>query len=76
MTINILVADDQQVLTSGNWIEKMNIRFLPSDNDMSQEDIAELNSSINLDSLLAYRVAVGRNTRQTLVVVQHLKGAV
>ncbi|MGM0881539.1 MAG: DinB family protein [Bacillota bacterium] len=66
MTMSILVADDQQVLSSENWLEKMNVRFLHSGNDMSQVDIAELSSSINLDSLLAYRVAVGRHTRQII----------
>lgn len=66
MTMNILIADDQQVLYAGNWFEKMNTRFAHSGNDMSQEDIADLSLNINFESLLAYRIAVGRQTRQII----------
>ncbi|BCG59261.1 DinB family protein [Paenibacillus sp. URB8-2] len=66
MTMSILVADDQQVLCAGNWFEKMNTRFLHSGNEMSEEDIVDLSSSINFESLLAYRTAVGKHTRQII----------
>lgn len=66
MTINILVADGQQVLHSDNWLQKMNITFPHSGNSMSDDDIAELSSSIHIDSLLEYRKAVGKKTRQII----------
>ncbi|MNJ48088.1 DinB superfamily protein [compost metagenome] len=70
MTMNILVADRQQVLHSGHWLQKMNIRFPHSGNSMSDDDIAELSSVINIDSLLEYRIAVGKQTRQIISSLQ------
>lgn len=64
MTMNILVADNQQVLNTANWLEKMNISFAHSGNDMSNEDIAVLSSRVDLNRLLAYREAVGRQTQE------------
>lgn len=70
MTMNILVADSQQVIHSEHWLQKMNIRFTHSGNSMSDDDIAELSSLINIESLLEYRIAVGKQTRQ---IVSSLK---
>jgi hypothetical protein len=70
MTMNILVADDQQVLFAGSWLEKMNTEFSHSGNNMSEEDIAELSSKIDYDSLLAYRAAVGRQTQQVISLLK------
>ncbi|WP_042478439.1 DinB family protein [Bacillus ndiopicus] len=66
MTMNILVANSQQVLYSDSWLQKMNIRFSHSGNEMSCEDIAELSSSIDIDALLEYRVNVGKQTRRVI----------
>ncbi|MDF2927170.1 MAG: DinB family protein [Paenibacillaceae bacterium] len=70
MTMNILVANSQQVLHSDDWLQKMNIRFPHSGNSMSDEDIAELSSGIHLESLLEYRTAVGKQTRQIVSSLQ------
>lgn len=70
MTMNILIADDQQVLFSDSWLEKMNIEFVHSGNNMCEEEIAELSSRIDFDSLLAYRAAVGRKTRQVVSLLK------
>lgn len=70
MTMNILVANEQQVLKTGSWLEKMNIKFAHSGNNMSEEDIAELSSKIDLESLLAYRAAVGKQTRQVVPLLK------
>lgn len=66
MTMNILVAGGQQVLHTGNWLRKMNIRFLHSGNAMGEGDVAELSSRIDREALLEYRVAVGRQTRRMI----------
>lgn len=66
MTMNILVIDKQQVLHTTNWLEKMNITFTHSGNDMSDQDIAVLSSTINFNSLLEYREAVGRRTQEII----------
>ncbi|KTD86205.1 hypothetical protein [Paenibacillus etheri] len=70
MAMSILVADDQQALYSGNWFEKMNTRFTHSGNEMSEEEIAELSSSINFESLLAYKTVVGKQTRQIISMLK------
>ncbi|AOZ94448.1 hypothetical protein [Paenibacillus crassostreae] len=70
MTMSILVADDQQALYSGNWFETMNTRFTHSGNEMSEEEIAELSSSISFESLLAYKTAVGKQTRQIISMLK------
>ncbi|MCP1308840.1 DinB family protein [Paenibacillus tyrfis] len=57
MTMNILVANDQQVLYSDDWLQKMNIRFPHSGNGMADDDIAELSSRIDMGALLEYRIA-------------------
>ena len=64
--MNILVANDQQVLNTTNWLEKMKIEFPHSGNDMSQEDIATLSSKIDIPSLLQYRAAVGKQTQHVI----------
>ncbi|BBI30864.1 hypothetical protein [Cohnella abietis] len=48
----------------------MDTRFPHSGNDMSVEDIAELSSRIDFDSLLAYRMAVGKQTRQIVSTLE------
>ncbi|MEH6944721.1 DinB family protein [Bacillus sp. JJ722] len=70
MTMNILIADEQQVLFSDNWFMKMNIEFSHSGNDMSEEDIALLSSRIDIKSLLAYRAKVGKRTKQVVSSLQ------
>ncbi|TKC18995.1 DinB family protein [Robertmurraya kyonggiensis] len=64
MTMNILIANEQQVLFTHHLLEKMNIPFVHSGNDMSEEEIALLSSSIDLESLLTYRTAVGTRTQE------------
>lgn len=66
MTMNILVADCQQVLYTADWLDRMNISFTHSGNDMSEGDIAELSSKIEINSLLAYRASVGKRTQEVI----------
>ena len=70
ITMNILVAGSEQVLYSDNWLQKMNTWFTHSGNNMSEADIASLSSCINIDSLLAYRIAVGQQTRRIISSLQ------
>jgi len=65
ITMNILIANGQQVL-SGNWLNKMNIPFIHSGNDMTEKDITLLSSEIDFHSLLAYRKAVCKRTREVV----------
>lgn len=70
VTMNLLIAASPQTLDQNNWLERMNIPFRDTGNDMSDADIARLSAEINLEALQAYRVAVGRRTRE---IVQQLR---
>ncbi|KRE92195.1 hypothetical protein ASG89_33495 [Paenibacillus sp. Soil766] len=70
MTMNILVANSQQVLYSDSWLQKMNIKFSHSGNSMNDEDITELSLSIDIGALLEYRIAVGKQTRRIISSLQ------
>ncbi|MNO98561.1 DinB superfamily protein [compost metagenome] len=70
MTMNILVNHDQQVLFSGNRYKELNVRFTHSGNDMSEEEIAELSSNMDINALLSYRLEVGLRTRQIIQSLQ------
>lgn len=72
VTMNLLLAGSPQVLTRGNWLDKLETDCVTVGNEMSDQDIAELSQGLNLKALLAYRLAVGKRTRS---VVRHLKTA-
>ena len=63
MTMNVLVADSEMMLDEGGWNKKMGIPYRDSANAMGPEIIRELSESIDLEQLLAYRLAVGIRTR-------------
>lgn len=63
MTMNILVADAQQIFREENWLEKLNIDLPDSGNAMSEAAVADLSASIDTEALRTYRVSVGRRTR-------------
>ncbi|WFB56819.1 DinB family protein [Paenibacillus sp. BR1-192] len=66
MTMNVLVNNDIQVLHAGQWNKKLHIDYVHSGNEMTEAEIADLSSTIDIDSLLAYRMEVGRNTRDVI----------
>lgn len=66
ITMNILIANHEQILHSDSYKERMGIRFIHSGNGMSEDEIAELSSAIHIEALLAYRLAVGRRTRDII----------
>jgi hypothetical protein len=70
MTMNILVAGTLQLFSSDHWEKKLKISILHSANKMSDANIADLSAQIDMDALRAYRLAVGRRTRE---IVQKLK---
>ncbi len=70
MTMNILVADTQQIFSEGDWLEKLNIELPDSGNAMSEAAVADLSASIDVAALRDYRVAVGRRTREITADLQ------
>lgn len=70
ITMNLLVAGRPQVLLKENWLARMNITVRDSGNNMSAEGIAHLSQTIDLEELHAYRLVVGRHTRQIVARLQ------
>lgn len=66
ITMNILVADETQIINTDNWIERMNVNVLDTGNAMTDEEIIDLSSNIDMQELRNYRIAVGRKTRDSI----------
>ena len=70
VTMNLLVAGSSQILHRGNWLERMKITVRNTGNEMDEEEMAMLSATIDIEALSAYRMAVGRRTRE---IVQELE---
>ncbi len=66
ITMSILVADEAQVLNTDNWLKKMNVRVCDTGNSMTDKEINDLSSKINMQELCKYRITVGRKTREVI----------
>jgi hypothetical protein len=66
ITINILVANKIQIINSENWLEKLNVQVKDTGNAMTDEEIIDFSSRINMLELRNYRIAVGRNTHEII----------
>jgi len=64
ITMNMLVAGAQQLFHRDNWARKMNVSFIHSANKMDNDSVAKLSAKMDLDAVRAYRIAVGRRTRE------------
>ncbi len=64
--MNVVIAERPQVLDEGAWLPHMNILRRDVGTGMTEPEVDELNERINLDALLAYRVAVGLRTREII----------
>lgn len=70
VTMNVLLADSDQVLQRGGWLARLEIECVSVGNEMSAAEIAALSEAINVKALLDYRLAVGKRTRS---LVRRLK---
>lgn len=66
ITMNILVADDEQVINSDNWLQKMKVKVCDTGNSMTDDEIIDLSLKINMQELRNYRIAVGRKSREVI----------
>lgn len=68
--MNILAAGTDQLFMRDGWGKKLNVEIVHSANKMTDASVAKLSAMINVKALKAYRLAVGKRTRQ---IVQKLK---
>ncbi|MCR4422608.1 MAG: DinB family protein [Exilispira sp.] len=67
ITMNILVANHIQVINSGKWLEKLNVKVVDTGNAMTDPEILDFSSQINMQELRNYRIAVGKKTRELIL---------
>ena len=72
VTMNLLVAGSPQVAQRDNWLERIKVSVRDTGNTMDKVGVANLSATIDVKALRAYRVAVGRRTRE---IVQRLEPA-
>lgn len=66
ITMNILIADEQQVFNTGNWFDKLKISIRDTGNAMKGEAIEVFSKSIDIKELREYRLAVGKKTKRII----------
>lgn len=62
VAMNLLVANNHQVLHEDDWLLRLGIASRDTGNAMDTVSVAQLSDSVVLDALWAYRTAVGRRT--------------
>lgn len=78
ITMNILVSNETQIIYKENWLEKLGVTVCETGNSMTDEEIMDLSSRLNMQELRQYRIAVGRKTREIITSLQpaDLKGKI
>jgi hypothetical protein len=69
ITMSLLVAGSPQILHQEGWLDKMKVTVRDTGNAMDEEGLANFSNMVEIEPLRAYRVAVGRRTRD---IVQQL----
>jgi hypothetical protein len=70
VTMNVLAAGSPQILLRDDWLDRMGITLRHTGNVMDREAVVGLSDTIDLDALRAYRMAVGRGTREIVRQLQ------
>jgi hypothetical protein len=64
VTMNLLVAGSPQLLHRDGWLARMRVAIRHTGNEMDERGVADLSAAVDLEELRAYRLAVGRRTRE------------
>lgn len=70
LTAGILIANDVQVMNTGDWLEKLNVTVRDTGNVMTDDEIIALSSTVNMSELRNYRNEVGRKTHDIINQLQ------
>ena len=63
ITANILIAGEGQVIHKDQRLKRLNVQVCDTGNAMTREEIIDFSSTVNMEELRGYRIAVGRRTR-------------
>jgi hypothetical protein len=72
VTMNLLVAGSPQILYRDGWLKQMKIQICDTGNAMDEAEKANFSNAIDIERLQAYRLVVGRRTRE---IVRQLEPA-
>jgi hypothetical protein len=64
ITMNLLVAGTPQVFVKDDWAKRLDVHIVHSANKMDTASLAVLSDQIDIPALRAYRLSVGRRTRE------------
>ena len=64
VTMNLLVAGSPQLLHRDDWLKRIGVTVRDTGNAMDKASVARLSAAIDIEALRAYRLAVGRRTRE------------
>ncbi len=66
ITVNLLLADQAQIINTDSWLEKLKVSVCDTGNAMDDNEISVFSSLIDMQELRNYRIAVGRQTQRLL----------
>jgi hypothetical protein len=66
ITMNILVAGDEQIINTENWIKRIHSPISTTGNELNPIEILEFSKNININELRNYRIAVGRKSQHII----------
>ena len=69
VVLSLLVADSEQILLAGKWLEKLNISRADTGNNMSDPEMRELSTTIDAGAIWMYRQAVGQHTQNVIATL-------
>ncbi len=64
VTMNLLVAGRPQVLDADDWVSQLRLNRRDVGTSMSENEVADFSNQVDCNALHAYRIAVGRRTRE------------
>jgi hypothetical protein len=64
VTMNLLVAGSEQLFQREDWFKRLKIDVRDTGNNMAPPSVVKLSATIDIEALRAYRLAVGRRTRE------------
>lgn len=62
--MNILVAGGEQVIDQDDWVTRLKSPIFHTGNNMDDDAMQKLSDEVDIEAMRAYRIAVGRRTRQ------------
>ena len=70
ITMNMLVAGTPQLAYADNWLERIKSPVIDTGNAMDIDAVRQLSTCIEYDAVRAYRIAVGRRTREIVMQLE------